>query len=99
MKLSWTETASADALSIYAYIAERSPSYADAVYERILIRPQRLTSFPMSGSVVLEFGRSDVREVFVHSFRIIYIVLPDEIRILTVIHGARILTFIPPDSA
>lgn len=94
MRLRWTEKASADALSIHAYIAERSATYADAVYARIVARPQQLIGHPFSGSVVPEYGRDDVREVFVHSFRLIYVVVEDEVRILTVIHGARTL---PPD--
>lgn len=98
MKLRWTAKASADALSIHAYIAERSESYADAVYERLLARPQQLIAHPLSGSMVPEYGREDVREILLHSFRLIYLVLPDEIQILTVVHGARILDFQPPES-
>ena len=92
MTLHWTEKASADALSIHGFIVERSEGYADAVYERILARPQQLIDQPLSGAIVPEFGRDDIREVFIHSFRLIYLVLPHEVRILTVIHGARFLT-------
>ena len=99
MKLRWTEKASVDALSIHAYIAERSESYADSVYERLLVRPQQLIDYPLSGSIVPEYGREDIREIFLHSFRLIYLVLLDEVRILTVVHGARILDFQPPDRA
>jgi plasmid stabilization system protein ParE len=59
MRLRWTEKASADALSIHAYIAERSETYADAVYERIVGRPQQLINHPFSGSVVPEYGSSE----------------------------------------
>ncbi len=97
MRLIWTEKAAADAILICEYIAEHSELYADSVYERILARPQQLLDHPDSGSVVPEFGRRDVRELFLHSFRIIYLVLTDEIHILTVVHGARILDFEIPD--
>ncbi|TWU37119.1 type II toxin-antitoxin system RelE/ParE family toxin [Novipirellula artificiosorum] len=89
MDIRWTEKASADAIGIFDYIADQSPAYAESVYERILERPEQLTVHPMSGSVVPELGRDDIRELFVHSFRLIYRIAEDEIRVLTVIHGSR----------
>jgi len=65
MNLYWTEKASADALSIHAFIAESSNAYADSDYERILGRPQQLIPHPMSDSIVPEFGLEDIRELFV----------------------------------
>ena len=94
MKVRWTERASKDALGIYDFIADHSETYADSVYARILVRPDQLEQFPDSGSVVPEYNRSDVRELFVHSFRLIYRIDGEEVRILTVIHGSRQL---PPD--
>ena len=89
MDVRWTEKASADALGIFDYIADQSPAYAESVYERILERPTQLTVHPRSGSIVPEFGRDDIRELFVYSFRLIYRIVGDEIRVLTVIHGSR----------
>jgi len=89
MNLRWTERASADALGIFDYIADQSPAYAGSVYERILERPLQLSVHPRSGSVVPELGRDDIRELFVYSFRVIYRIAGDEIRVLTVIHGSR----------
>lgn len=42
MKLRWTEKASSDALAIHRYISECSETYADAVYAKILQRPNPL---------------------------------------------------------
>jgi plasmid stabilization system protein ParE len=87
-------------LAIHAFIAERSEIYADVVYSQILARPDpQLVEHPLSGSIVPEYDRMNIREVFVHSFRIIYLVLEDEIRILTVIHGAQLLPPNPPPAA
>jgi toxin ParE1/3/4 len=85
----WTERAANDAIAIYDYIADRSETYAESVYSRILAKPDQLTSHPESGSIVPEFNRVDIRELFVHSFRLIYRVVGNEVRILTVIHGNR----------
>ena len=54
----------------------------------------QLTVHPKSGSVVPEFGRNDIRELFTYSFRLIYRIASDEIRVLTVIHGSRIYWFV-----
>lgn len=89
MKVRWTERAAKDALGIYDYIADQSEAYAESVYARILARPEQLNRFPDSGSVVPEYNRTDIRELYVHSFRIVYRIHEDEIRVLTVIHGSR----------
>lgn len=83
MKISWTDRASRDTIAIYAYIAEQSDRYADAVFERILHRPLQLVDNPESGAIVPKYNRPDIREVFVHSFRLIYKILPNEILVLT----------------
>jgi toxin ParE1/3/4 len=93
----WTERASKDAIAIYDYIADRSEGYAESVYLRILSRPSQLADYPESGSIVPEYNHPDVRELFVHSFRLIYRVAGNEIRILTVIHGRRQLPTNPGD--
>jgi plasmid stabilization system protein ParE len=95
MKISWTERASANALAIHTYIADQSEAHADSVYARILERSQQLIEFPNSGAIVPEFDRQDVRELFVLSFRLIYQVLPNEVRVLAVIHGAQRLGRFP----
>ncbi len=99
MKIRWTDKAVNDTLGIYDYISERSEIYANAIFSKIRKRPDpQLIDHPLSGSVVPEFNRGDIREVFVHSFRIIYVVLSDEIRILTVIHGSSTLSLDPDDA-
>ena len=97
MNVRWTERASKDAIAIYDYIADRSETYAESVYLGILARPNQLVNYPESGSVVPEFNRADIRELFVHSFRLIYRVVDIEVRILTVIHGRRRLPADVPD--
>ena len=97
MNVRWTERASNDAIAIYDYIADRSETYAESVYLRILARPNQLVKYPESGSIVPEYNRADIRELYVHSFRFIYRVVDAEIRILTVIHGRRQLPSDVPD--
>ena len=89
MNVRWTEKATADLLAIHEYIAEQSLNYADAVADRILDRPRQLREHPRSGAIVPEYGREDVRELLIHSFRLIYLLEADEIRVVAVIHGSR----------
>ena len=89
MRIRWTERASKDAIGIFDFIADQSLAYAESVYERILARPSQLERFPESGSMVPEYERPDIRELFVYAFRIIYRVEVDEVRVLTVIHAGR----------
>jgi toxin ParE1/3/4 len=89
LRIRWTEHASKNALGIFDYIAAQSPAYAESVYERILARPSQLEHFPESGSIVPEYHRPDIRELLVYSFRLIYRIENDEVRVLTVIHGSR----------
>ena len=43
------------------------------------------------GRVVPELGQPDIRERFVYSYRLIYQIQAQEIHILSVIHGKRLL--------
>ena len=47
---------------------------------------------PHAGRLVPEFGRDDLREVLLGTYRIIYQVHTDEIWVVTVIEGHRTLT-------
>jgi len=44
---------------------------------------------PERGRVVPEVGRTDIREIFVKSYRLMYQVTKREVFILAFIHGAR----------
>lgn len=50
-----------------------------------------LADFPLSGRIVPEFGRDDIREVFHGDYRIIYRVRRGQVEILSVRHGHFLL--------
>jgi toxin ParE1/3/4 len=52
----WTNPALADVKDIAAFIAKDSPTYAARMAQRLLHSTRRLSRFPYSGGVVLEFG-------------------------------------------
>ena len=72
MKVHWTETAEKHLDSIYRYIAQNSPEYANHMVDRLTARSQQIAAFPLSGRSVPEFEVQHVREVIEGSYRIIY---------------------------
>ena len=91
-RVSWSPEALEDLDSIAAYIAKDSPFYASAVVRKILDVTQSLAKFPNVGPIVPEIGESEFRERFVYSYRVIYRVTADQVLIVAVVHGRRLLT-------
>jgi plasmid stabilization system protein ParE len=81
--------ATADLEDIHEYIARDSRHMARIVAKRMLKAVRHLSDFPLSGRIVPELEREDVRELFVHSYRVIYRVRSDRVSILHIHHGAR----------
>jgi plasmid stabilization system protein ParE len=92
MKQIWSPRAELDVVHIGGYIAEDDPVAAIAWVEKIKARVDGVARMPRSGRVVpelAEIGRSDVREVFVGSYRILYTEIAGGIAVLTVFEGSR----------
>ena len=90
--VSWSPEALDDVDAIAAYIAKDSPFYASAVVQKILDTAQSLGNFPNLGSIVPEIGEPEFRERFVYSYRVIYRVAAEQVLVVAVIHGRRLLT-------
>ena len=99
-RLIWSPTSLRQLDEIAEYIAIDSPRQATRVVQRILTSAERLITFPESGAVVPEFPDGGVREILVFRFRVLYRFVKDDdvVRIVGVIHGARLLnaTMIEP---
>ena len=89
MKVLWTETAITHLSAIHGYIANSSATYAQRVVDRLTRRSQQIADFPMSGRVVPEIDLPQIREVFEGPYRIIYVIKPDQIDVLAVMHSAQ----------
>ena len=85
--------------AVQAYIARRSPRYADAMIQRIVDRSELLSQYPMIGAVVAEYDDEQLRELLEGPFRIIYRNLPDQVDVIAVIHAARMMPPNPPGAA
>lgn len=88
-RLEWTDPAIADLDNIQDYLSRDSIEYANAVIERLILSAERAQAFHKSGRVVPEASDTDIRELIVPSYRLIYRLRRDRVQILAVVHGAR----------
>lgn len=87
----WSPEAAEDVEAIAAYIARDSAFYAAAVVEKLLTTAAQLPSFPEVGRMVPELNDDTIRERLVYSYRLIYRLRAEDILIVAVIHGRRLL--------
>ena len=92
MNVHWTKTAIDHLAAIYDYIALDAEEYAKRMVDRLTRRSEQMGNSPYSGRMVPEFEDKRIREVIEGPYRIIYYVKPEQIDVLAVIHGARLLT-------
>lgn len=90
-RLRWSERASRDLEAIGDFIAADNPAAARAWVERLRERALAASKVPLGGRTVPEFGRDDIREVFLRTYRILYRVLRGEVLVLTILEGHRLL--------
>jgi len=91
MRVHWTENAIGHLVNIYEYIAINSPTYGKRMVDRITRRSEQIAKQPLSGRKVPEYDAKDIRELIEKPYRIVYRIKQDQIDIVAVIHGARIL--------
>lgn len=91
MRVHWTHNALDQLVNIYEYISLNSPTYAKQMVDRITRRSTQISEQPFSGRKVPEYQAEDIRELIENPYRIIYRVKKDQIDVLAVIHGARLL--------
>ena len=91
MKITWAPRAKMRAGEYAEYIAQNNEGAAYEWLIGIFKDVERLKDFPEQGRMVPEIGRTDVREIFYMSHRIIYRIGSRRIRIITIRHGRQLL--------
>lgn len=91
LKVVWSPEAIEDLESIVEYIGRDSEFYARAVATKIVEMARSIESFPRIGRVVPELDDETIRERFIYSYRIIYLVHESRVLIAAVIHGSRLI--------
>lgn len=89
----WSPRGKKRLLGCARYIAVQSQDRATTLnwIERAYAAVGPLNDFPLSGRIVPELGRDDIREVFHGDYRIIYRVKRGRVEILSVRHGHFLL--------
>ena len=76
---------------IARYIARHSPAAARRLVQRIFDRVDKLRRFPHSGGFIPEDSRGIYRQLIQGNYRVIYRCENENVFIVTVYHGARLL--------
>ena len=87
MAVVWTDRSRDDLVAIFRFIARDNRKAAERWTACLVEQAELAATMPLGGRVVPELGRDDIREVFLRSYRIIYRVAGDDIRLLTVFEG------------
>lgn len=88
-KIRWTVGARRDLHEIINYIADDSPAYAINFAERIILAVDRLETFPKLGRIVPEYQDTNVRELIVGNYRVVYRIQGNRIGIAAIAHASR----------
>lgn len=84
--VNWTLPAKEDLKQIHDFIAKDSKYYAKKVTTEIIEKSEHLNLFPLMGRIVPEIDDTNVRELIIYSYRMIYELSGGEIEILAILH-------------
>ena len=91
-RLNWTDQSIADLISISDFISKDSIKYAKITIDRIREAAKKVRDFPMIGRIVPEMNLTEIREMIIGNYRLIYFIVDNEqIDILSVYHSSRSL--------
>ena len=88
-RVGWTDEARFALDEAVSYIARDSVQGAQAVLEEVLSAADSLSTLPERGRMVPERDESNIREVFVRQYRLMYQVRGSKVLVLAFLHGAR----------
>ena len=88
VKVKWTKRAIEDIYAVREYYLPLSPKFATKVTYQIFSKETLLESFPTVGRVVPELNNESVREIIYKQFRIIYVVVNNELIHIIAIHSS-----------
>ena len=91
LRVVWSPEAIEDVEAIAEYIGRDSLFYARAVATKVVEMTKSIETFPRIGRIVPELGDDKIRERFIYSYRVVYKVEENQILIVAVIHGRRLV--------
>ena len=90
-QVKWTLQALDDHESICLFIARDAPQIAAVFADRAFRATNRLADYPRSGRIVPELDIENIREIILSNYCLIYRIREDQVQVVTVHHGARLL--------
>jgi toxin ParE1/3/4 len=94
-RVRWTTPAWSDVEEAARFIARDSPRYAVVLAREAQAAARSLRHFAERGRIVPERDDDRLRELFVaRTYRLIYRIVDEEVRIIAFVHGARDLDFV-----
>ena len=91
MKIIWTREALENSIEIENYISEDNPLKAIEFTDVLINKCDYLIDNPDMGRIVSELSDPSIREIITKNYRVVYRHIDEEIQILTVFEGHRIL--------
>jgi toxin ParE1/3/4 len=85
----WSARARRELREIGAFIARDKPGAANRWVEVLMAAADQAAELPLSGRIVPEYGRDDLREVIRRGYRVVYLVTDEQVEIVTVREGHR----------
>ena len=89
MRVEWTRNARPDLDDIFKYISKDSNIHASNFLAKLVRSTRPLSSFPNLGKASRESDDRTIRQLLFQSYRVIYRIETDVVRILAVVHSAR----------
>lgn len=92
VEINWTEQSLVDIDNIAEFIAKDSLKYAQIQVQHFFDSVEHLQSQPKAGRIVPETNDTNIREIIVGFYRVIYLITSDkQIDIITIHHSKRLL--------
>lgn len=91
MKVIWSKESLRQLIEIENFIAVDNPDKAAKFISKLIDRGEKIKDFPFKGRIVPEFSINEIREVFQNTYRIVYRISDNQIEILTVFEGHKLL--------
>lgn len=85
----WTPRARADLRAIHDHIANDAPLNAKRIVQEMVRKTDALLARPHMGKKVPEVNDDSLREISLHSWRILYLLRQDNVYIVTLVHKRR----------
>src|SRR5450759_147424 len=91
MKIIWTHEALERLFEIEDFISQDSHEQAEKFVDQIIEHAEFLSVKPLRGRTVPEISNPDIRELIFRKYRIVYRINGNNLDILTVFEGHRLL--------